>query len=232
MTRIEMQIEFSRLLKAISNQLVTNELPNSNTIFQMLSIAQIRYLREVYFKDGSHELILEKADEMRDLTRRVVLDTVPIVTGSMADIASSVDLANATSFMFYIRSDSRLTRTALPTCTNKWMPNEFIKYKDKEDFLTTPIHSPIIVKPGCYIENDGTSNKLIIIHDIYTAITESSGLSLEYIKEPDDVTENNDCELPNFMHEDIVKFAVDIYVNMYKLRLATNNNNNDRSRSS
>lgn len=224
MTNTEMQIEFMRLLKAISNQLVTSELPNSNTIFQMLTISQIRYLKEIYFKDGSHEVIIEKADELKDLTRRTLLDTSS-ATGALSGIAVQASLNSVTDFMFYIRSDSKLTRTAVPVISSeKWMPNEFIKYSEKDNFLTTPVHNPIIIKPGCYIENSGSANNLIVIHDAYTTIETTGGVSLEYIKEPVDITESVSSELPNFMHEDIVKFAVDIYINSYKLRLAATNN--------
>lgn len=237
MTGIEMQIEFLRLLKLINKELVLSELPNSETIFQMLNISQIRYLKEIYFGNGEYERILSKADEVRDLIRRVTVNSTATSTApytyNSKSIASIVDLSQVTDFMFYIRSDSKITRSAMPLVeTPSWMPNEFIKYSEKDKFLTTPVNIPIITKPGCYIENSGLSNSLVIIHDIYTIITDSKGVSIEYIKTPKDITNDNTSDLPNYLHEDVVKFAVEIYINNYKLRLNTNkSDNNDRSRS-
>lgn len=242
MTAVEMNIEFIRLLKAINKELVLSELPDTETIAQMLNISQIRYLKEIYFGNGEYERILSKADEVRDLIRRVTVNSTATSTApytyNSESIASIVDLSQVTDFMFYIRSDSKITRSAMPLVeTASWMPNEFIKYSEKDKFLTTPVNIPIITKPGCYIENSGTNNILVIIHDIYTTITTTGGVNLEYIKLPRNIVISNDSnsvdsELPNFMHEDIVRFAVDTYINNYKLRLApNNNNNNDRSRS-
>ena len=236
MTSIEMNIEFLRLLKAINKELVLSELPDTETIMQMLTISQIRYLKEVYLKDGEHQVILNKADELRDLTRRKLVDCTAISSGPLDGIASTVNLTtSASDFMFYIRSDSKLTRSAMPIIsTASWMPNEYIKYTDKDKFLTTPVHTPIIIKPGCFLENTGTANSLVILYDSYTTLGTTGAISLEYIKEPDDITleAGGESELPNFMHEDIVKFAVDIYINNYKLRLMSkpNNDNNDRTR--
>jgi hypothetical protein len=234
MTSLEMNIEFLRLLRAINKELALSEIPDTETILQMLTISQIRYLKEVYLKDGEHSNILNKSDELRDLIRRELVACTVIDTGPLTNIAYSVDLSTLDNdFMFYIRSDSKLTRTAMPvidTIGGAWMPNEYIKYADKDKFLTTPIHIPIIIKPGCFIENTGSANSLIIICDDYTELEETigvdAGISLEYIKEPADITleVGGDSELPNFMHEEIVKFAVDIYINNYKLRLMSKPN--------
>ena len=241
MTSLEMNIEFLRLLEAISKELVESEIPDTETIFQMLNISQIRYLKEIYFKDGEHQNILNKADELRDLVTRELVDSTAIAAGSLSGIASTVDsLANiaytvdlntlSDEFMFYIRSDSKVTRTTIHTCTAQWMPNEYIKYADKDKYITSPVNSPIIVKPGCYIENDSTNN-LVILHDIYTTLETTDGVSIEFIKEPTLMTISVNCELPNFMHEDVVKFAVETYITNYKFKIMnTKSKDDDRTR--
>ena len=231
MTSLEMNIEFLRLLEAISKELVESEIPDTETIFQMLNISQIRYLKEIYFKDGEHQNILNKADELRDLVTREPVNCTKISTGSLANIAYTVDLDTLSeNFMFYIRSDSKITRTTIHTCTAQWMPNEYIKYADKDKYITSPVNSPIIVKPGCYIENDSTNN-LVILHDIYTTLETTDGVSIEFIKEPTLMTISVNCELPNFMHEDVVKFAVETYITNYKFKIMnTKSKDDDRTR--
>jgi len=226
MTTLEMNIEFLRLLKAINKDLIKSEVPDTETILQMLNIAQVRYLKEVYFKDGNHYIVINKTDELRDLIRRELIDCSRIEdNGPLHQIAYSVDLSGLTyEFMFYIRSDSKITRTGIRTCTAEWMPNEYIKYSDKEKFLTTPVNTPSYVQPGCYIENTGSVNSLIIIHDSYTTLTTTNGVSIEYIKKPADLSLSQNSELPNYTHEEIVKFAVDIYVDNYKFRLLSKSN--------
>ena len=221
-----MYIEFLRLLETIDKSVLISDLPSSDMILQILNISQIRYLKEIYFKDGNYEIILNKADELRDLVSRELANTALITTGPMKNIGSTVDLSGLTNFMFYIRSDSKIVRSAMPIIGDysnntgaEWIPNEYIKYEVKDKFLTTPINKPIIVKPGCYIENDSI-NQLVILYDSFTKLTLTDGISIEFIKEPSLMTMIVSCELPNFMHEDIVKFAVDLYINNYKFRLS------------
>jgi len=226
MTTLEMNIEFLRLLKTINNELVISELPDTETILEMLNISQIRYLKEVYLKDGNHSIVLDKTDELRDLIRRELINCTRIEdNGPLHQIAYSVDLSSLSDeFMFYVRSDSKVTRTDIHTCTTKWFPNEYIKYSEKEKFLTTPVNNPIITKPGCYIENDGSGNVLVIIHDSFTTLTTTSGVNIEYMKEPVDMSLSQNSELPNYMHEDIVRFAVNMYISEYKFKLSAKNN--------
>jgi len=231
MTSLEMNIEFLRLLEAINPELVKSQIPDSETIFQMLNISQTRYLKEIYFRDGEHQNILNKADELRDLVTRELVNCTKISTGSLANIAYTVDLSTLSeNFMFYIRSTSKITRTTIHTCSGEWMPNEYIKYADKDKFITTPVHKPIILKPGCFIENDSTNN-LVILHDTFTTLELTDGVSIEFIKEPADISLSQQPEIPNFMHEEVVKFAVDMYIINYKFKLANpKSNDNDRTR--
>jgi len=223
MTTEEMYIEFVRLLQFIDKSVLEKDLPTSNSVLQMLNIAQLRYLKEVYFNNEDYDTILEKSESIKNLIVRSLF-TPSANIGALSNNSKVVTLSNIEpSFLFYIRSDSKITRSDLPSIdTAKWIPNDYIKIRDKEKYLTNPFNNPIIVKPGCYIEKSGEDLHLVILYDQYTTLSETNSVSIEYIKEPDEITFDVNCELPSHLHEEIVKLAVDLYINYYKFRLSTN----------
>lgn len=215
-----MYIEFLRLLETIDKTVLIKDLPSSDMVLQMLNIAQLRYLKEVYFGDGNHELILEKADTLPNL---LVNETTSVLANgdTIFNYSNILNLNTLNKdFLFYVRSDSKVSRSAMPVVSEQWVTNEFIKVSDIDKYLTTPFNTPIIVKPGCYIQVTDTGLQLRILYDSYTTLGLSNTLHIEYLKKPNNIDFDIDSELPSFLHEEIVKLAVDLYINYYKFRLS------------
>jgi hypothetical protein len=233
MTYLEMQREFERLLVTMNPEFKDKEKPDSDTVGHFLTMAQNRYLKDTYLEGGVQAVIQKKVNEIQNIVARETVSPTQIVSADNSPYGSdAADTANAyyyalsglsSTFMFYVRSDSLVTISADLsdyTCSDKWTPNKFIDYSDIDNVLTSPYNQPILIKPRTFLEQNN-GDRLIVVTDKYTTINTTNGLSLTYIKEPQDISILNQtsCELPVHIHEPIVKLSVDMYVLEYKYRL-------------
>lgn len=230
MTYIEMQVKFEELIQTIDPSLKDAALPNSVTVGNFLTNAQNLYLHE-YLKGGMNSVVLNKVEEIAELVQTSYQGSITEITGTSSPyigsggIAYYLELSTIDSdFLYYVRSDSYLLRTATSNIdeydaitSRVWIPNEFIMLNEIDNYITTPINTVVYVKPKVFIEKQ-TTKKLIVIGDQHTDI---SALSVTYVKKPQDISivSGQSCELPLRMHEDIVKMAAESYVLEYKYRL-------------
>lgn len=231
MTSLEMINEFYVLLDTEHENFKKGERPESHIVLQYLNIAQVRYLKEIYFKDTIDIVASDISNELQNLiNRELVSCTRETATGGpYENLIYYINLSSLSdTFLFYIRSDSLVTRTDINICTGDWVPNKLIKRSDIDKYIDTFYNKPIILNPLVFFENNGGSLRMNILHDSYTTLTTTSGVNVEYIKEPAGMTVSQDCELPLHLHEAIVKFAADIYVIEYKLKLVSNQQRPDK----
>jgi len=228
----EQLYEFQRLLEQINPEFEVKEKLDTDTMLMVLNIAQLRFINQQYLNKGSIEENIEflqkRATDLRNIIKRTTLTATAISAGSYSGIGYTVNLAAPGDFLYYIRSDSNLNRTAIqPTGSGQyaWTNNYVAKsYDEVEKVLTTPFNKPIIREPLAVFE---ASNVMILIVDGYTTINTASnaGVALTYLAQPkylglaDTSTTTTTCELAWQTHEEIVKLAVEIYTREYKYLL-------------
>ena len=144
--------------------------------------------------------------------------------------------------MFYLRSDSYIQRvTSLPTSGYIWTPNEIAdSYADLEKVTTNLYNVPILRQPvvSLLYAGSGNTSGIRILVDQYTVINSTKGFWIEYLRQPKYLTlgttiaqsptyvvTTSVCELALHTHEEITRFAVDIFLNEYKLKLTSKEDN-------
>jgi hypothetical protein len=234
MNVFEQIYEFNKLLETVSPEFKTTEKPDTDTIVTVLNIAQLRYLYAKYLNKQTAaeniEYLQQRADDLRNLIQREVLTAVTVSTGPLANIAYTADLSTtAFPYLYYLRSDSLVTRTvAPPIVTGEWVANIIARsYEDIDRVTTTAYNKPNLRQPIVALE---ASQKMLIVVDSYTTIdtSASTGIGLTYLRQPKYMTVGtpdsntvNTCELAWHTHEEIVRSALDIYLKEYKFMLTS-----------
>ena len=220
MDGLHMQIEFERLLYTSNPEFDTSEKLDTDEVFSYLNIAQLRTMKSKYFPTSNIlenvKVIQGNVEDLRNMIKRDTLtigDPIDTLHGYLVDLP--VD------YLHYIRSDSQVTRTALPTISSSSIvPNRIVNYTDIDQLVTSAFSKPIIRKPSIVFEEDG---KMVVFRDAYTTLED---VYLTYLRMPIEISLDNDCELPEYMHEEIVALAVDIF-RREKYLLVTKENKDD-----
>ena len=227
MTTREMQIQFERLLRTIYPNFdnITKEQMNSDTIMYFLTLAQDRYLKENYLNKEqikeSIEYVNKRSDVLRKLIKREEDQGVdsPYVA-NLNDGGIQLDLPS--DYLFYLKSYAKVKRTdGYAEAVHDYTPTRIINHSELDLVTTNPIHKPILRKPAILLEGD---NKIIIYVDQYT---EMNNFELIYLKQPDALVigtpgtgETNTSELAEHTHIEIVQYAVNMFIEDYKFKLA------------
>lgn len=224
MTAIEMIYEFYEILKTVSPDFNLKDRPDTDTILMALNIGQSRLIHDRYLNKESFsenvKYVQEKFDDLKNIIKSSQLRAIPITTGHYNGIASLV--AFPSDYLFYLRSDTYISRTvSLATSGYVWTPNEVAKsIKDIESATTNLFNKPILRQP--VVTQDSTG--IIVIIDAYTTIYyndgDYKGFDLTYLRKPLYIGTTTECELATYLHEQIVRLAVDIYLKEYKFLLA------------
>ena len=158
------------------------------------------------------------SDDLSKLVKTDVISTMTTVPN--IDYAHKIKLP--TDYMAYIRSDSVVSRTLPNVVTNEKIGNVEMDYSKLDSIITTHNNKPILEAP--IVTMDGKFDdvneeaSILIITDKYTTL---KGFYLSYLKIPNKIDiEGSDCELAEYMHEDLVKLAASMYIEEYKLKLA------------
>jgi hypothetical protein len=223
MTNIEMQYEFSKLIQEMDESFESIKRPSSETIFRMLNYAINRYIKEKYLSGPTMaqniQQVQYRADDLRNL---IVSFTTAYPVTPLSPYTHFIKATLPENYMFYIRSDSKILRSAIPVMTNyEWTPNRVANYDEIDKIVTSPTNKPILRMPVVVFEGQ---NIMSIHFDRYTVI---SDVSITYLRVPKllvldlyDVTkETTECELAIHTHEEIVKLAVAMYIDEYKFHL-------------
>lgn len=207
MNALQMQIEFERLLYTSNPDFSSSDKLDTEEIFAYLNISQLRVMKAKYFPTSdileNVRIIQSNIEELRNLIKR---DTRTI--GNSIDTLYGYLVSFPTDYLHYIRSDSVVTRTTIFPMTSQVVPNKIIDYSNVDSIVTNTFNNPIIRKPCIVFEED---DNMVIFRDKYTSF--DGDLYLTYLRTPIDIAlgGSNDCELADYLHEEIVATAVDIF---------------------
>jgi hypothetical protein len=248
----EMQISFMRELSTINQEFEYPNIVDSDTIFYFVNLAQDRYLKENYISRESvkdnNEFLQKKIDDLKQLISRKILftdiinstePTIAITTSSLysTEIKSSADGALLfplpTDYIYYIRSSSKLSGTYLNLNTKTWVENKLIDHSDiSNSILINGLNTPIIRNPYILLEKSPTGTTLsksymVLYKDSYSNLF---NIEITYIRKPRQIiltvsdanTQTNECELAISTHQEIVSYAVKMFVEEYKYKLSNN----------
>lgn len=218
-----MQKEFERRIMLMDPTLRDTEKLTSDTIFAFLNAAQNRLVTQTYLQydqstDGSR-VDYKLIDSLKPLICDSTLTEDTYVNKYINDFNLPDD------YMYYIQSNSVITKSHLAnTLTDESVvANKDIKYTSVNDILPAYYDKKIIRVPYAVI-NKNNSTTLQIIHDEYTLVTK---VELTYYRKPNQISLDQDCELPDTVHMDLVEQAVEIFVTEAKYRL--NMKQNDKN---
>jgi hypothetical protein len=228
MNTIEMQESFLLKIKTL-DRIDVRDL-NSYDIMVLLTDAQLRLVNEsVAVKDfGTIRAILEtKTFATGDLGAST---NWGINGGKVVRLDTIAPTATYTKYEGYVRSQSKLTRTAVPivSAPGVFVNNQEIPRDIIQNFETNGSNAPIFTNPRCFLEG----SYLVVIPDAHTVI---SDIVVVFVRTPKSLGLATDSgsstviptvttsELPNSVHQAIVDKAVQIYgdtVNVNDLRRA------------
>lgn len=233
MNVLEMVYQFQKLLETVDSTYEVEQKIDTDTIIQFLNTAYQRYINQEFLsKDTMSDNIdhlQKRSADLKNLIKRASATCTAIGFGPYTGIGYTVSLTSIPDYLYYMRSDSYINRTAIyPTGTGQyaWINNTIAKsYDEVEKVLTTPFNKPVVREPLVIFEQNDT---IILIVDSYTTLNtdEGQGLYLTYLAKPkylslvDSATTTTTCELAWQTHEEIVKQAVEIYVKEYKYILS------------
>lgn len=172
----------------------------------------------LFFLNQAQDILIDKliAENKYDLLRPIILTSEvaaiafiatgvynPGITGAIV-----VDLSALTTFRTYLRSQTKLTRSAVPVITPAiYVQNKPIEKEEIFRWETNGTNKPIFTNPKEILE----SKYLIILPDAYSTITHESVI---YVKTPTvlimTTPASDTCDLPAHLHQDIIDLAVKI----------------------
>jgi len=215
-----MVYSFQQLLITMSPAFKTVERLDTYEILDYLNRTVDRYIKTKYLSGGSFINNTNTINaNIGDLSKLVIATSKTYAFTQVVNMNNVYETDLPIDFLAYVRSDSKITRTVVFTGTDIWVPNNEVDFNQIDQFITTAFNIPILEKPLVSIQNfegDGSKEVLLII-DGFTTLT---NYVLTYIKKPTaiDISSNN-CELADYLHEEIVRLAVVSYIDEYKTKL-------------
>lgn len=251
----EMQISFMRELSTINQSFEYPNMVDSDTIFYFINLAQDRYLKENYIskesvKDNT-EFLKKKIDDLKQLiTRKIMFNEVitasepsnPITPSSLysSEIKAYADggltFPLPSDYIYYIRSSSKLSGTYLGLSTKTWIENALIDHSDiNNSILVNGLNTPIIRNPYVVLEKSPfltvfSKSYMILYKDSYSNLF---NIELTYVRKPKQIvlavtnssTQTGECELSVSTHQEIVSYAVKMFIEEYKYKLTSKGDN-------
>jgi len=192
MITFEMLYEFERLLETIYPDAKIEDKQDTDATLLALNIAQRRYLYDKYLSKATIkeniEYLQKRSDDLRNLIiRGELMDATAISTGPLSGVGYTVDLSSLTSkYLFYLRSDTLLTRTAPPVVSvAAWTNNDIVNsYEELDKIVPTIYNKPLLRQPVVALEG---SDKLLIVTDVYTSVDTTGTIAVTYLKFPKDL---------------------------------------------
>ncbi len=210
-----MTYNFQRLIETVSPAFLIKEKLDTWEMLDWLNRTQDRFIRLKYLNQNSFEENVYRLSQVVDDLAKLVKVSKLMVTMPVDNIDNAIRLRVPSDFIAYIRSDSVIDRTLPNSISNGKVGNIEINYDKIDSLITTPYNSPILEAPVVTMADE--SPTILIIADKYTTLKE---FYLTYLKQPEKITLDSECELANYMHEDLVKLAVSMFLDEYKLKLA------------
>ena len=217
---------FQALIEDISPRFKGQDKIDSHIILDYLNRTQDRYIKLKYFSGNSFKQntfkISAMLDEFPDLITMTDTAIPPLFTQVPGmPVGTTLFVSKPADMLGYIRADIEVSRTVVLPFATKWIPMEEIDYNDIDGVLTTPFNIPILEVPLITYLSDllASSSKnagFIVVIDAHTT---PSNLMVTYMKKPQEISESNECQLADRLHEEIVKLAVSMYIDEYKTKL-------------
>jgi hypothetical protein len=231
MTVQEQIQQFEIMLQTTSAKYNDLEKPDTDTMLLYLNAAQLKYLKEKYI--GLNELkdnvtfIGKKTEEFRALIKSSIVAS-NVMTDYYANYGKVFSLP--TDYLFYLKSDSKVTRVTVKPCTGIYIPNVEVEYHGLDKLMTTPFNIPVILKPGVFFREYNAGAGMLVVIDKYTTLTE---VTITYLRTPkklvltvvDSATETDTCEFAPYVHYEIMVLALKMFEE-YKYRLMQSSTQN------
>ena len=217
MTGLEMQIEFERMLQLSNPNLEYSERPDTETIYAFLNKAVLKMLNEIYLPLFQTDKNIEvSSNAMQDLGSLIIKDTPISLTPPNNGLLPS-------NMFHYIGSSSKITRSTVYPMTEKIVDNKLVSVDTFHKYRTNGFNTPIIRKPiVCLVKHSSLDNVSVSMFvDRYTQVI---NFYITYIKKPNLISFDSDCELSVHLHNRVVELARDLF-NSEKYKLSSSNNN-------
>jgi hypothetical protein len=220
-----MQKEFERRIQLISPDLIIDAKPSSDLIFSILNEAQKRYVMQNYV--GDDQMVAETNTHTKNTDSiKSLLVEKKITASSTTENGNArflLPTGSKEKYFLYVHSISTVTKTYkqendLTDAVN--VNNQLVKYRDLPKFMETAYNRPIVRTTAVALVSD-TSNQLYleVVVDHYTTL---KSIILTYYREPvefNTISNTNQCELPESVHDEIVNLAVNMFITEGKYRL-------------
>lgn len=229
MTGEEMVFSFQELLIAVSNKFEEEEKVPTYEILDYLNRTVHRYIKLKYLSGNTFKTNAFKIAQSPDDLGLLITNYSVAATGTpYPGIPHSEIFNTPADFLAYIRSSTGIIRTKpeqLAHAGTELIPNIEIDFNDIDNLVSTAYNKPILVYPAVTLASSDPIAKATVLFTSLVVITDSystiQNISLDYIRDPKDISVTGDnCELATFLHEEIVKLAVSLYLDEYKLKLS------------
>lgn len=233
MNTTEMMYEFQSLVESALPVYKDEMRLNSDKIMMHLNIGYRRYMLEKYLssKDSNTNAltIQDHQDELYKLINTAYLPVTPIANGSLQGIGYNITLP--TDYYYYIRADLSVTRNDMiyTTGSSQVGLNLTNSYKTFENAKKTMFNTPVLREPIAILQQ----NNLAVITDSNTSPKGNTPCTLLYLKIPKNLGfEDTDSvtttpEIAESIHEEIVKFSYELFMNNISFANRVNTKNND-----
>lgn len=222
MTSVELMIEFNRLAGNVYQLFDTEDRLNPYDIQGYLNKAQDEIMRLKYLSYATpYENIIalnnsyDEISSLIEVTGATAGGTGPDYPYLLEDAegyGSNVKkiISYPDNFIYYVASESNVTREKIETVTNQWTENNLISYEQITGVITGVGNFPINLSPKVYV-----SDEIYFISDPYTILNK---VKIRYLKEPEklDIIANNECQLPKHLHYNVADTAVRLYLQSFK----------------
>jgi len=231
MTTFEMQQLFETLLQTSSPLFNDAEKPDTDTIFRYLNESQIKYIKEKYLSAPSFyertKILGNNLNDLKNLIKHLTLTNVTVTPHTNTYLFKPT-----TAYVWhYISATGVITRTYPYATTTTLIDLMPVEAGEVNKYLTTSINKPLILVPVFTQTNNDTEDSynsissLMVIFDSYTTYTTTNTkahclvMPRKLVLDASDAaTETEVCELADYLHEDIVRLAVDLFEQQkYKL---------------
>lgn len=232
MTVMEMRLRFQEIVQeAYMGVMARENFIDSNTILKYLNDSQIKYIAEKYLSSGSlferSAIVGNNLRDLNSLVKIVELDALNSspYPNSLIAYSSSVDIWH------YISVSMVTSRVAPTTHTKVLMDLTPIEATNLNRHLTTAVNRPLLMVPvytftvGDFSSARVKSSELLIVMDMYSS--KDGDINTHCVIKPHKLVlespgskETTNCQLAEYLHDDIVRMAVALY-DQDKFKLAS-----------